>query len=80
MAGAAFYSREAKHCRNLAATTHDPAAAVRWLRIAKDYDALAKIVALEERRLFSPPPVIGSAMQRQPVQQQQSKSEPEGQT
>ena len=76
MAGAAFYRREAERCRNLAATTHAPAAAVRWLRIAKDYDALAKSVAIEERKLSSPP-VIGSAMQRQQVQQQQAKSEPD---
>ena len=77
MAGAAFYRREAERCRNLAATTHVPAAAVRWLWIAKDYDALAKSVALEERKLSSSPPVIGSAMQRQPVQQQQSKTKPD---
>jgi hypothetical protein len=77
MPSAAFYRREAERCRASAAATLHGEAAVRWLRIAKDYDALAKAVAVEERKLSSSPPVIGAAMQQQPVQQQQSKRKPE---
>ena len=64
MPSAAFYRREAERCRASAAAMHDAEAAVRWLRIAKDYDALAQAVAVEERKLSSYPAAIGTAMER----------------
>ena len=60
----------------VAAAAHDAQAADRWLRIANDYDALADAVAAEEARLRVPP-VAHIPMQRQPMQQQQMKTEPE---
>ena len=54
MVSAAFYRREAQRCRASAVAAHDAAAAVRWLRIAKDYDTLADAIAAEEQRV-SPP-------------------------
>ena len=77
MVSAAFYREEAKRCRTLAATTHDAEAAARWLRIAKDYDALADAVAAEEVRL-GVSPSIHAPMQQQPMQQQQAKSKSDG--
>ena len=74
MAGAAFYRQEARRCRAMAASTREPGAAVRWLRIAKDYDALATAVAKEEQKL-SQRPVMRVPMQQQPVQQQQQRAE-----
>jgi len=74
MPNASYYRKEAKRCRAAAATTTDGAAAVRWLRIAKDYDALADALGAEEQRL-SQPGMIRLSMQQQPAQQQQSKLE-----
>jgi hypothetical protein len=54
MVSAAFYRREAQRCRASAVAAHDPASAVRWLRIAGDYDRLADALMVEEQRL-SPP-------------------------
>lgn len=65
MTSAAFYRREARHCRAAAVATPDPATAVRWLRIARDYDTLADALTTEETRL---PPAIP-----QPLQQSQAK-------
>ena len=75
---AASYRSESQRCRALAAGTRDVQAADRWLRIANDYDALADAVAAEEARLRVPP-VAHIPMQRQPMQQQQMKKEPEDQ-
>ena len=60
----------------MAAATHDQQVAVRWRRIAKDYDALAAALAMEEQKK-SVALVARMPMQQQPFQQQQSKSEPE---
>jgi hypothetical protein len=78
MVSVAYYRAEAQRCRALAAGTHDPVAAVRWLRIAKDYESLADSLetAPESVRL----PVMHAPMQQQPVQQQQSKKEPDDKT
>ena len=54
MVSAAFYRREAQRCRASAVAAHDPASAVRWLRIAGDYDRLADALSADEQRL-SPP-------------------------
>jgi hypothetical protein len=81
MPSAAFYRKEAERCRAAAAETHDGAAAARWLRIAKDYDALADALAVDEQRLS---PTMRLPKQQhehpaqqheQPVQQQQTKLE-----
>ena len=54
MVSAAFYRREAQRCRASAVAAHEPAAAVRWLRIAGDYDQLADALAAEEQGLAPP--------------------------
>jgi len=54
MTSAAFYRQEARHCRASAVAAHDPATAVRWLRIAKGYDTLANALTAEEARLSQP--------------------------
>jgi hypothetical protein len=41
MITAAFYREEARSARISAASTPDPEAALRWRRIAEDYDTLA---------------------------------------
>lgn len=76
MASAAFYRREAERCRALAAATHDPVVATRWLRISNDYDTLADAIAAEEQK-ESAALVARVPMQQQPVQQQQKKTEDE---
>jgi hypothetical protein len=77
MASVAFYRAEAARCRALAMASHDPAAATRWTRIANDYENLA--ISLEAAPESAPIPAIHLAMQQQPIQQQQSKAEPEDQ-
>lgn len=71
-----YYRREAQRCRALAMGTNDPEAAARWKRIADDYETLAKAMQAEEAKP-APPPSIRVPMQQQPVQQQQTKIEPE---
>ena len=75
MASVAYYRAEAERCRALAAGAHDPEAATRWLRIAKDYENLAS--SLEAAPESVPPPAMHVPMQQQPVQQQQTKTTPE---
>jgi hypothetical protein len=75
MPNASYYRKEAERCRVAAATTTDGAAAVRWLRIAKDYDALANVLAAEEQRL-SQPGMTRLSMQQRPVQQQPVQQQP----
>jgi hypothetical protein len=76
MASVAYYRAEAARCRTLAVGTNDPSAAARWLRIAQDYENLAK--SLEAAPEPVPPPVMHVPMQQQPVQQQQqTKTTPE---
>lgn len=57
MTSAAFYRREAQRCRAAAIAAPDPDAAARWLRIAKDYDALGDALAAEEISVSPPSPV-----------------------
>ena len=74
MASAEFYRSEAKRCRELAAkAVAGSAMADQWLKIAGEYEALAE--ALE-----APGFMAGSQMTVQPMQQQQSKIEPEDKT
>jgi hypothetical protein len=74
MVSVAYYRDEAERCRLLAAGTHDPDAAARWMRIAQDYEKLAK--SLEAAPESVPPPVMRVPMQQQPVQQQQTQTTP----
>jgi hypothetical protein len=76
MTSAAYYRREAERARQSAVDSKEPDAILRWLKIAKDYRALADALETEERApsVSVPPPVSGP--QQQPVQQQQSKIEP----
>jgi hypothetical protein len=75
MVSVAYYRAEAQRCRELAASTSDAGAAARWMRIAQDYENLAK--SLEAAPESVPPPVMHVPMQQQPVQQQQTKIEPD---
>jgi hypothetical protein len=77
MASVAYYRREAERARAAAEKSQDAETVLRWLRLAKDYENLAKsLEAVPER----PPPFIRVPMQQQPVQQQQAKSEPDDKT
>jgi len=72
MASGAYYRHEAERCRKLADGSKDPEAASRWRALARDYNTLADEF---ERAQSVPPPMMHAPMQRQPVQQQQSKLE-----
>ena len=61
MTSAAFYRREAQRCRASAVAAQEAGAAVRWLRIAKDYDTLADAIAAEEAGLSPPLPAQSQA-------------------
>ena len=74
MASVAYYRTEAERCRTLAAAATDPSAAARWRRIAQDYENLANSL---EAAPDSVPPVLHVPMQQQPLQQQQTKIEPD---
>jgi len=75
MVSVVYYRAEAERCRALAKASNDPAAAIRWTRIANDYENLA--ISLEAAPGPLPPPPMYVPMQQQPVQQQQTKAEPE---
>jgi len=77
MASAAYYRKEAERARQAAVNSTDPETVLRWLRIAKEYTALAN--AMEDEAAPPGPPPSGP-MQQQPMQQQQSKIEPEDKT
>jgi hypothetical protein len=64
-----YYRREAQRCRELASSSPDFEAAKRWRAIAADYDNLAE--AMEN----APPAFQRAPVQRQPMQQQQAKTE-----
>ena len=74
MASAGYYRNEAKRCRDLAASAADGETAKRWHRLADEYGVLAEEF---DRAETGRPAILRTPMQRQPVQQQQSKSEPE---
>ena len=77
MASVAYYRREAERARAAAENSQDAETVLRWLRIAKDYENLAKsLEAVPE----TPPSSTRVPMQQQPVQQQQSKTEPDDKT
>ena len=61
------YRKEASHCR--AAAAADPADAVRWRRLAEQFDLLAESVERSERKSAG-----SQRTRRQPAQQQQTKS------
>jgi hypothetical protein len=74
MASVAYYRREAERARAAAYKSQDAETVLRWLRIAKDYENLANSL---EALPVTPPPSTRVPMQQQPVQQQQSKTEPD---
>ena len=73
MASVAYYRREAERARAAAENSQDAETVMRWLRIAKDYESLAK-------SLEALPPSTSVPMQQQPIQQQQAKTEPDDKT
>ena len=74
MASVAYYRAEAERCRELAAAAKDDALAGQWRKLARDYEALAESL---EARSGTPPPAMHVPMQQQPIQQQQTKIEPD---
>lgn len=74
MVSANYYRQEARRCRELAASSPDTEAAKRWNAIAADYDKLAEAMDAH------PLPTLHVPMQQQPLQQQQSKIEPDDKT
>ena len=70
MASVIYYRKEAERCRELANGSPEAEAAKRWRVIATDYDNLADAFDAH------PAPATRTMMQLQPMQQQQSKSEP----
>ena len=69
------YRRYAKFCREQASLLHGGVEADRWLHLAHEYDRLADVAAGMDADEM--PPVSTARMQQQPMQQQQSKAEPE---
>jgi hypothetical protein len=72
MSSAVYYRKEAARCRELAAQSPLADMANRWRALAADYDMLAD--ALDSSGVMAP---ARAPMQQQPMQQQQSKSEPD---
>jgi hypothetical protein len=76
MVSAGYYRAEADRCRKLAASAKDTEAANGWRALARDYSALADSI---DTSLYGPQ-AMRVPMQQQPIQQQQSESEPEDKT
>jgi len=74
MVSAAYYRKEAERARQAALNSTDAETVLRWLKVAKDYTALADAMG-DDAAPPGPPP--SGPMQQQPMQQQQSKIEPE---
>jgi hypothetical protein len=73
MVSVGFYRAEAERCRKLADSAKDLEAANRWRALARDYAALA-----DELDQAPPlPTMVHVPLQQQPIQQQQTKTEPE---
>jgi hypothetical protein len=51
MNSAAYYRAEAERARAAAENSQDPAAATRWLSVAKGYQTLAEKMSMEEAKL-----------------------------
>ena len=73
MVSASHYRKEAERCRELAAQSPNSDMAKRWRTLATDYEKLAGALEPESNAM----PVMRTAMQQQPMQQQQSKKEPD---
>lgn len=72
MANVAYYRGEAERCRRLAAASSDSAAAKRWRQLSDEYTVLAEeLEAASAHRV----PILRTAMQQQPMQQQQARTE-----
>jgi hypothetical protein len=68
-----FYRTEAERCRALAARGGDAAVRRRWHQLADEYDQLARTL----ERTSQPGVQVQAAAMPQPMQQQQSKAEPD---
>ena len=74
MADAEHYRSEARRCRELAASAPDRKTAQRWNNLADEYSILAEeLDATAGKRT----PILRRPTQRQPMQQQQSKTKPD---
>jgi len=73
MVSAAYYRREAERARKQAVNSKDSETVLWWLRIARDYRALAEAMESEEQRPSTSMPPPAGAPHQQPVQQQQNK-------
>lgn len=72
MVSMSHYLKEAERCRALAASSPDPDMARRWRTLAADYEKLAEALEPSQDAM----PVARTTMHPQPMQQQQSKTEP----
>ena len=73
MTDAAYYREEVERCRDLAASAPDSEIANRWRWLADQYAVLAEELAASETGRA---PLLRMPVQRQSVQQQQSKISP----
>jgi hypothetical protein len=71
MSDAAYYRAEAQRMLDWADTSPDPRMARRWRRLAEDYTSLAEQL---ETKPTGRPPILTPPVQRQPMQQQQTKA------
>jgi hypothetical protein len=69
MPEAGHYRNEARRCRAMARTAKTVAVARRWHELADEYEMLAVTLERSGR-----PPGVHTAMQMQPMQQQQGKA------
>lgn len=73
MAGASYYRSEAERCRKRAAADPTSDSKSRWLQLAAEYDQLADALEADGTE----PRVQPRPLQQQPMQQQQSKADPD---
>ena len=74
MSTPAYYRREATRCRELAEKSPSTDMATRWREMANEYEKLAESMEAIPQVTR---PGLHASMQRQPLQQQQSRQEPE---
>ena len=72
MPNAEYCRKEAERCRKLAHEAKDSEAAIRWLALARDYEAHADEIDERSRSVLS---VSHGPLQQQEIQQQPKKAE-----
>jgi hypothetical protein len=75
-----FYRREAERLRRLADDQTDPELAQKLRQMAAENDALAAELEPKGDKGGPSPPAMHVPMQQQPIQQQQSKTDPDDKT